>query len=90
VTHIAELRHVNKLLVGRPENRSSFWRPRYRCEDNIKVNIEGVGCGTWAGLYLLHYIVLNVMDTEHRIGLTSLAMDLPWCAEKSVDCCRHF
>jgi hypothetical protein len=77
VAHIAGLRYVYKLLVKSPEKKRSFWRPRYRCENNIKVNVEGVGCGTWTGLYLLHYVVLNVMDTEHTIGLTGLAMDLP-------------
>jgi hypothetical protein len=44
VAQIAELRHAYKLLVGRPESKSSFQRPGYRCEDNIKMNVEGIGC----------------------------------------------
>jgi hypothetical protein len=67
-----------QILVRRPEKKSTFWRPRYKCEGNIKINVEGVGCGTWTELYLLHYIVLNVMDTEHTIRLTDLAMDFSW------------
>jgi hypothetical protein len=63
VAHIAELRCIYKLLVRSPEKKHSFWRPRYRCENNIKMNVEGVGYGTWTGLYLLHYVMLNVMDT---------------------------
>jgi hypothetical protein len=31
---------VYRVLVGR-----SLWRPRHRREDNIKINIQEVGCG---------------------------------------------
>jgi hypothetical protein len=30
-------------LVGKPEGK----RPRRRCEDNIKMDLQEVGCGVW-------------------------------------------
>ena len=31
--------------MGKPEGRRSLGRPRRRCEDNIKMDIQEVGCG---------------------------------------------
>jgi hypothetical protein len=31
--------------VGRPEGKRPFGRPRHRLEDNIKMDIQEVGCG---------------------------------------------
>jgi hypothetical protein len=36
---------VYKILVGKPEGNRSFGRPRRRWEDNIKMNLQEVGCG---------------------------------------------
>jgi hypothetical protein len=33
------------ILVGRPEGRQPLGGPRRRWEDNIKMDLEGVGCG---------------------------------------------
>jgi hypothetical protein len=44
VGHVAcmgEGRGVHRVLVGKPEAR----RPRHRWEDNIKINLQEVGCG---------------------------------------------
>jgi len=35
-----------KDLVGKPEGTRPLWRPRRRCEDNIKMDIQEVGCGS--------------------------------------------
>ena len=44
-------RGVHKVLVGKPEGKRQFGRPRRRWEDNIKVDLEvGRGCGDWMGL----------------------------------------
>jgi hypothetical protein len=32
-------------VVGRPEGKRSLVRPRRRCEDNIKIDLQEVGCG---------------------------------------------
>jgi hypothetical protein len=34
-----------RILVGRPEGRRPLGRPRLKWEDNIKMDVQGVGCG---------------------------------------------
>jgi hypothetical protein len=34
-----------KVLVGNPEGKRTLGRPRRRWEDNIKINLQEVGCG---------------------------------------------
>ena len=34
-----------QLLVGKPEGKRPIERPRHRWEDNIKIDIQEVGCG---------------------------------------------
>lgn len=34
-------------LVGKPEGKKPIGRPRYRWQDNIKVNLEEIG---WVGM----------------------------------------
>ena len=36
---------VYRVLVGKPEGRRPLGRPRRRWEDNVRVNLRGVGCG---------------------------------------------
>ena len=31
--------------MGKPEGRRPLGRPRHRCEDNIKMDLQEVGCG---------------------------------------------
>ena len=40
-----ERRSVYRVLVGKPEVKSPLGRPRRRWEDNIKVDLQEVGCG---------------------------------------------
>ena len=35
------------VLVGKPEGRRPLGRPRCRWEDNIKIDLQEVGCGAW-------------------------------------------
>ena len=37
---------VYRVLVGKPEGKRPFGRPRRRSEDNIKMDLQEVGCGT--------------------------------------------
>ena len=39
------LRGVCRVLVGKPEGERPFGRPRRRCVDNIKMDLQEVGCG---------------------------------------------
>ena len=45
-------RSVHKVLVGKPEGKRPFGRPRCRWEDNIQMDLQEVerGCGDWMGL----------------------------------------
>jgi hypothetical protein len=40
-------RDAYRVLVGKPERRRPFGRPRRRWEDNIKMNLREVG---WGGI----------------------------------------
>jgi len=40
-----ERRGVYKVLVGKPEGKRPLGRPRRRWEDNIKMDLQVVGCG---------------------------------------------
>jgi hypothetical protein len=50
VTRMGEKRGGYRILVGRPEGRQPLGRPRCRWEDNIKMDLQGVGWGAWTGL----------------------------------------
>ena len=46
--HVAcmeERRVVYRVLVGKLEGRRPLGRPRHRWEDNIKMDLQDVGCG---------------------------------------------
>ena len=45
VASMEEGRVVHKVLVGKPEGKRPLGRPRRRWEDNIKMDIQGRGCG---------------------------------------------
>jgi hypothetical protein len=42
---MGEGRGVYRVLVGRPEEKGPLGRPRRRWEDNIKADLQEVGCG---------------------------------------------
>jgi hypothetical protein len=50
VAWMGEGRFVYWVLVGNPEGKKSLGRPRRRWEENIKMNLQEVGCGVWTGL----------------------------------------
>jgi hypothetical protein len=45
VAWIREERGVYKILVGKPEGKRPLGKPRYRWEDNIRMDLQEVGCG---------------------------------------------
>jgi hypothetical protein len=42
---MGEDRGVHRVLVGKPEEKRTFGRPRRRREDNTKMNLQEVGGG---------------------------------------------
>ena len=47
---MGERRVAYKFLVGKPEGKRPLGSPRRRWEDNIKIDLQVVGWGAWAGL----------------------------------------
>jgi hypothetical protein len=49
---MVEWRGLHRVLVGKPEGKRPLGRPRRRCEDNIKMDLQEVGCVEmeWIGL----------------------------------------
>ena len=45
MAHMGEGRGVHRVLVGKPEGKRPSGRPRRRWEDNIKMDLQGVGGG---------------------------------------------
>ena len=52
MTRMGEERGVYRVLVGKPEGRRPLGRPGRRCVDNIRMDLQEVGCGymDWIGL----------------------------------------
>jgi hypothetical protein len=50
VARMEEVKGAYRILVGRREGRRPLGRPRHRWEDNIKMNLQEGGWGTWTGL----------------------------------------
>jgi len=42
---MGESRGIYRVLVGKPEGKRPFGRPQHRWEDNIKIELQKVGCG---------------------------------------------
>jgi hypothetical protein len=47
---------VYRVLVGKPEKKRPLGRPRRRWEDNIKMDLQEVGCGGMDWIELAHDI----------------------------------
>ena len=45
VVRMEERRGIYRVLMGKPEGRRPLGRPRRRWEDNIKMELQEVGCG---------------------------------------------
>jgi len=52
VAHMGEERAAYRILVGKPEGKRPMRRPRHRWVDNIRMDLQEVGCGCvdWIGL----------------------------------------
>jgi hypothetical protein len=53
VTHVEKRRGIYRVLVGKPEGKRPLGRPRCRWKDNIKMDLQEVGCGGMDGRQLL-------------------------------------
>jgi len=69
VARMGERRGVQRVLVGKPEGKSPLGRPRRRWEDNIKIDLEEVGCGGMDWIEL-------AQDTDRWWALVNAVMNL--------------
>jgi hypothetical protein len=46
VARMGKRRGVYRVVVGKPEGKRPLWRPVLRWEDNIKMDLQEVGCGS--------------------------------------------
>ena len=69
VARMGEERGAYGVLVGKPEGKRSLGRPRRRWVDNIRMDLQEVGCGyvDWIGL---------VQDRDSWRTLVSAVMNL--------------
>jgi len=69
VARMGEERGVYRVLVGKPEGRRPMGRPRRRWVDNIRMDLQEVGCGymDWIGL---------AQDSDRWRTLVSAVMNL--------------
>ena len=69
VARMGEERGVYRVLVGKPEGKRPLGRPRRRCVDSIRMDLQEVGCGygDWIGL---------AQDRDRWWTLVSAAMNL--------------
>jgi hypothetical protein len=53
VGRMEDKRGAYRVLVEKPKRKRSLGRPKRRREDNIKMDLQEVGCGAWTGLIWL-------------------------------------
>ena len=70
VVNMGERRDVYRVLVGKPEGKRPLGRPRHRWEDDIKMDLQEVGCGgrDWIKL---------AQDRDRWRALLNAVMNLP-------------
>jgi len=85
VASVGEERRVNRVLVGKLEGRRSLGRPRRRWVDNIRMNLQEMGCGNMDCVGL-------AQDRDRRRTLVSAVMNLrvPLNAGNSLTSCKPF
>jgi len=69
VARMGEERGVYRVLMGKPEGKRPLGRPRPRCVDNIKMDLQEVGCGYIDGIGL-------AQDRDRWRTLVSAVMNL--------------
>jgi hypothetical protein len=66
---MGEGRGVYRVLVGKPEGKTPLGRPRHRWEDNMKMDLQEVGCEGMEWIELAR-------DRDRWRALTNAVMNL--------------
>jgi hypothetical protein len=70
--HVAGLedgRDVYRSLAGKPKRKRPLGRPRYKWDDNIKMDLQEIGCG------VMEWIEM-VQDKDSRLAFVNAVMNL--------------
>jgi hypothetical protein len=60
---------IHKIMMGKPEGKTPLGRPTHRWEDNIKMDLQEVGCGGMDWIEL-------AQDRERWQALVNAVMNL--------------
>jgi hypothetical protein len=66
---MGERRGIYRVVVGKPEGNRPLGRPRHKWEDNIKTDLQEVGCGGMDWIYL-------AQDRDRSWALVNVVMNL--------------
>jgi len=69
VACMGEGRGLYRVLVGKPEGKRPLWRLRHGWEDNIKMDLQEVGCGGMGWIEL-------AQDRDRCQALVNVVMNL--------------
>jgi len=69
VARTGQRRGVWRVLIGKPKGKRPLERPRHRWEDNIKMDLQKVGCGGMDWIEL-------AQDTDSWRALVTAVMNL--------------
>jgi len=58
---MGERRDAYRVLVGKSEGERPLGRQRHRWDDDIKIDLQEVGWGTWTGLIWLRIRTVGVL-----------------------------
>jgi hypothetical protein len=67
--HVAHMGGEKRVLVGEPEGKRPLGRPKHRWEDNIKIDLQEVGCGGMCWIEL-------AQDRDRWRALVNVVRDL--------------
>jgi len=69
VARMGERRGVYRVLVGKPEGKRPLGRPRRRWDDNVKMDLQEVGCEGMDWIEL-------AQDRDRWLALVTVVMNL--------------
>jgi hypothetical protein len=84
VAHMGERRGVYRILVGILEGKRPFGRPRCRWEDNIKMDLQEMGCEAWTGLIWAGMVGTCKCGYEPSGSIKHCVVFLYWLLEDSA------
>ena len=83
VARMGEERGVYRVLIGKPEGKRPLGRPRRRWVDNIRMDLQEVGCG-----YMDWIVLAQDMDRWRTLVSAVMNLRVPWNAGNFSTSCK--